>query len=528
MQNKENVTINPFGGWKYKEGMEEIKAEKVKKLYPEEYEKQIAIYHDKDYEWDGILTKDDYKNRKEVVREFVEKWKPEFEKPIHNEKEETKKSNDDKGNKQDEWDVRNFFSKEKNKFLPSKLGRAINSKIKTFFDGGTLYYYRDGVYLPNGEPKINKIIQNILKEESSAHRKREVIDWIKTNNDIRTNTTKINPNDGWINVNNGLLNLKTKELKDHTYKRISTVQLPVTYDPKANNPTVNNFIESVVHKESVPLIHEMIGYILTSDTKAQKAFILQSGGGSGKSVMVTMLQAFVGNGNYSTVPAQDIDADKFSAIRLKGKILNVVDDLKKQRFSDTGKFKSSVTGGEILVEEKGKPQEIIKPTAKHIFCMNTIPDSNDMSQAWSDRWIMIPLPNRFRGGKNEDKQLPDKLTTEESLSTLLNLALDGLDRLRSNNYRFSENQHTEELKTNHMKESNPISLFIDEVCNINEDAEIIGDTLYKAYKTYCDEDGYKPLTKIKFNRYIKANLKLEQYRPNKNNKKPTWKGISLN
>ncbi|SER09203.1 putative DNA primase/helicase [Gracilibacillus ureilyticus] len=543
MENTEYLRINPFGGWEIKGNNYEIpiKSEVVKRKYPEEYEKQIANGHNKDFLWETILTKEDYQNKDQVFQQYVEKWKPKLEKELHNNIEKsihnekgTKESYEISNNKNEinykgnKWDVKNFFSKEKNKFLPSKLGQAINEEKHTFFDGSTLYFYENGVYLPNGEPKINNAIQRILKDESSSHRKREVIDWIKTNNDIRTSSIKVNPDDGWINVKNGLLNLETRELKAHTHKRVSTVQLPITYDPKANNSIVSDFIGSIVHNETIPLIYEMIGYILTNDTKAQKAFILHSSGGSGKSVVVSMLQAFVGKGNYSTVPAQDIDGDKFSAIRLKDKVLNIVDDMKRQRFADTGKFKSSVTGGEILVEEKGKPQEIIKPIAKHIFCMNAIPDSSDMSVAWLDRWIMIPLPYRFRGGKGEDKDLPEKLTTEKSLSTLLNVALNGLDRLRSNNYRFSENEHTEKMKNDHMKESNPIELFVDEICQLKDDAEIIGDILFKSYKTYCEENGYRPLSKIKFNKQIRNTYDLENpsdYRPRKNDRKPTWRGI---
>ncbi|MBD1222781.1 DNA primase family protein [Virgibacillus halodenitrificans] len=515
MEIEETIRINPFGCWEIGKAHSPIAADDVKASFPQVYHKQVTwfIENNKGVDLKNILTEEDYNHKKINYDSNLEEIK----------KEPNKKNVDWKK----DIELHNFFHEKTNKFVPARLGKVINKYMDLFFDGSTLYYYENGVYISQGEPRLNKVIQNILKDESNSHRKREVIDWLKTNTDIRYKNKKVNPDDGWINVKNGLLNLKTRELRPHTSKRLSTIQLPVNYDPNSDNSKVHNFIKSVVHKESIDLVYEMVGYLLTSHTKAQKAFIFQSGGGSGKSVIVTMLQAFIGNGNYSAVPAQDIDGDRFSAIQLKGKVLNIVDDMKKQRFADTGKFKSSVTGGDIMVEQKGKPQEIIKPIAKHVFCMNAIPDSGDMSEAWSDRWIMIPLPNRFRGGENEDKQLPEKLTREDALSTLLNYALDGLERLRSNNYRFSENKHTEKLKNNHLKESNPMELFIDEHCKLGEGLEEIADTVYKVYKSYCEDDGYKPLTKIKFNKYIKNKFDLESYRPNKNNKKPTWKGISL-
>ncbi|WP_419893626.1 DNA primase family protein [Oceanobacillus kimchii] len=515
----EELRINPFGGWDY--NREPISTEVVKELYPQQYKEKLEEYmkHNSKSDLKGILTDEDYS---EYINELdgVEFLKQETMKNIYNNKPDSKR----------DIELSNFFHEKTNKFVPARLGKVINKYMHTFFDGNTLYYYKDGVYIPEGDSRIKKVVQDILGDESNSNRKREVIDWLKTNNNITYKNNKVNPEDGWINVKNGLLNLETRELIQHTHKRLSTIQLPITYNPHANDPIIHKFISSVVHKESIDLMYEMAGYLLTSHTKAQKAFIFHSGGGSGKSVIVTMLQAFIGKGNYSTVAAQDIDGDRFSAIQLKGKTLNIVDDLKGQRFSDTGKFKSSVTGGEIAVEEKGKPQEIIKPIAKHIFCMNNIPESNDMSEAWRDRWIMIPLPNRFRDAGNEDKQLPEKIVSDSALSTLLNHALKGLDKLRENNYRFSENEHTEKLKNNHFSESDPLTLFMDEFCQFGDNLHIIGNDLYKAYTAYCEDGNYKPVTKIKFNKQVRSKYKLSNpndNRPREYNRLPTWKGVSL-
>ncbi|TFJ93646.1 DNA primase family protein [Lentibacillus salicampi] len=437
-------------------------------------------------------------------------------------------SHDEK--KKSKINPKDFFS-ENFKFVPAKLGRYINENMATFYDGNTLYYYKDGVYIPKGEARLNKVIQDILKDDSTISRKRETIDWLRTNNDITYKNVKVNPNDGFINVKNGLLNMETGELLPHSQKRISTIQLPVTYDPDANISKVDKFVKSVVPADTVKLVYEMIGYCLTMDIKAQKAFMFQGSGANGKSVMIDMISALIGNSNISNVALQDLDDNRFKVAQLQHKLINTFDDLPNKALKQNGNFKASVTGGSIDAERKGQNPFQFRPFAKHIYSANTIPKSHDNSDAYFRRWIIIPFPNTFKG-ENKDESLIGKLTTEKALSTLLNLALEGLQRLRKKKMNFSENESTIEMLKQYINQSDNIVTFVEECCEIGNDEnnkpyQVPVENLYHTYKNYCKENNYYSYSKKEFNSHLKQTYNFDTSRPNKFNKKTTWNGIGL-
>lgn len=148
--------------------------------------------------------------------------------------------------------VDKYFSVGENgrKFEPVLLATELDYKyFSTFYDGQLFYYYDNGVYKPYADRKIRQLSQELLGNESRKNRIEEVIYWLKNQNYIE-NQTVINPNDGYINVKNGLLNWKTGELIEHDCDRLSTIQFNVEYDPKANDPIVMNFINNVLDQDT--------------------------------------------------------------------------------------------------------------------------------------------------------------------------------------------------------------------------------------------------------------------------------------
>jgi putative DNA primase/helicase len=59
--------------------------------------------------------------------------------------------------------------------------------------------------------------------------------------------------------------------------------------------------------------------------------------------------------------------------------------------------------------------------AKLIFSTNKIPETEDESDAYFRREIILSFPNRFEDGKGADPNLLNKLTTEEELSGIFNV-----------------------------------------------------------------------------------------------------------
>jgi putative DNA primase/helicase len=75
---------------------------------------------------------------------------------------------------------------------------------------------------------------------------------------------------------------------------------------------------------------------MTDTTKYQKAFFFVGRGNNGKSVLIDLIQAFVGKENCSAVKLHDLRNDRFIAAQLYGKTVNLYADMPSTGLSDVG------------------------------------------------------------------------------------------------------------------------------------------------------------------------------------------------
>ncbi len=129
-----------------------------------------------------------------------------------------------------------FFDKDK--FNAKRLADLIMSKVRfvTFSDTREIWYYKDGIFIPNGEVVVESLCQYYLNEESNRHRVEEVIGHIKRSTYIDRSAFDRNIN--LIAVENGVLNLETMELLPHSPDYLLTVKIPVHYNPEADYPNI--------------------------------------------------------------------------------------------------------------------------------------------------------------------------------------------------------------------------------------------------------------------------------------------------
>ena len=136
----------------------------------------------------------------------------------------------------------------------------------------------------------------------------------------------------------------------------------------------------------------------------------------------------VGKQNVSHPTLQELLGDRFASADLNCKLVNVFADLEADKLVNTGRFKALVSGDSIRAQRKHQQAFSFRNYAKLIFSTNKIPESMDNSYAYYRRWVILPFDRIFEGEK-EDTDLISKLTTEEELSGLLNLAQKGLTKL---------------------------------------------------------------------------------------------------
>lgn len=399
-----------------------------------------------------------------------------------------------------------------------------NHSFRTTLDNEQCYRYKDGIYIEAGEQIIKTEAQKILGYASTKHRLSEIVNYIKVS--TYTERTEFDKDINVINLNNGLLNIKTMELKPHTPEHLSTVRIPLTYNPKADCPHIKKFFNEIVDSKDIPVLEELFGYCLYRNYLIQKSFMLLGKGSNGKSTLLGLLVLFLDKPNISSVSLQEFAENRFAKALLYGKLANVYADLSPRALNDTGIFKMLTGGDTINAEKKFGGFFTFVNYAKLIFSANELPQTRDETEAFFRRWVIISFPHTF-SEETSDKSLISSLTTDEELSGLLNIALNGLQRLLKNG-RFSNSKTSLETKEQYVRISDTVEAFTTDRIKGTLEGWVAKDELYNQYESYCITNNSPIKPREAFFKNIREHLNVEDFRPEVDGKRIyALKGISV-
>jgi putative DNA primase/helicase len=361
-------------------------------------------------------------------------------------------------------------------------------------------YNNSGIYVPDGEAFIEQKAQMLLGSNALSHTINEVVNWIMR--ETYAKQKEFDCNHDILNCSNGLLNMKTLELQEHTPEYPSSIQIPASYCGKFGAPSISKFLTEILKPEDVDPILELFGYCLLRKLPIQKALLLVGEGANGKSTLIELLRAFLGKNNCASVSLQELEEDKFKKAELFGKLANLSSDIPSKGLHHIGTFKMLTGGDKITGERKfGHPFQFTN-FAKLVFSANRPPKifNEDTLALWR-RFIIIDFPNTFPDDV-ADKHLLDKLTTEAELAGLLNLALRGLQRLLAND-AFSYDKTIEDIAERYTVLSDPILSFVNDQCELDSNASIDKQVLYDAFAQYCQDRKIPAISKESFGRNLK-------------------------
>ncbi|MGU9347591.1 phage/plasmid primase, P4 family [Clostridium perfringens] len=407
------------------------------------------------------------------------------------------------------------------KFLPFVLAKHLSETRDVYYGGESFLIYENGVYNISGEKEAGRIIMDYMLPNycimASIRDCREQWDIL-----VSKDFDDFNRNPYLVNVRNGLLDIRDMSFKEHTPSYLSTVQLNVEYNPQVDCPQFKKFLNEVLDCKLIPLVQEIVGYLLTTNTASQKAFVFWGPARTGKSTLLWVVEyLLLGKKNVSNIPWQEI-GDKFKTAELLGKLANVFSDLPSKSINDTGIFKV-VTGEDYLMaEKKNKNPFKFKPFARLVFSCNELPRNYvDRTEGFYRRLIIVPFSRQIDKSKI-DKSLKYKFQREKE--GILNWALEGLKRLYENNFEFSENELTDGVKKEYKRENNNVISFVEECCELDGLFSCSRIEIYEAYKEFCVEAGLKALSQIKFNKELEGNFNITRSR---SGKLRLWNGVRI-
>lgn len=274
-----------------------------------------------------------------------------------------------------------------------------------------------------------------------------------------------------VSMANGLLDLGTLTLSDHTPALFNTGSFEFPYIPEAKCPEWKAFLGDIFEHDPKAelLLQEYTGYLLSGRLEMQKALLIVGPPRAGKGVISRTLQRLVGEGN-SISPSLSSLSSEFGLAELVGKGLAVIEDARGSTNRQAGGSVERLLNiiGEDAVSANRKNEGYWNGTlpTRFILMANEVPQFIDSSGAIKSRFMAIKLRKSYVD--NPDTTLGERISAEAP--GIFNWALAGLDRLDAQG-AFTKPETMDGLIGLMGELGAPVQTFLNEVCSVTGQEE---------------------------------------------------------
>ena len=307
-----------------------------------------------------------------------------------------------------------------------------------------------------------------------------------------------------INLQNGTFEVTPHKQKRRDFNQddFLTYQLPFRYDPSVTAPKFKKYLDQVLQDdESQKVLSEFMGYIFTRNLKLEKVLFLYGSGRNGKSVMFEIIRAMLGEENISYYGLSSLTNESgYHRAMLVNKLINWASDVGDRLQSNT--FKQLASGEPIECRLPHKEPFILQNICKFAFNTNTLPVDVEHTDAFFERFLIIPFKN-FIPQEKRDPKLAEKIIQSE-LPGVFNWVLEGLNRLVKQG-QFSNCKASDDVLVEFRKESDSVALFMDEARYESDPHHWVkAKPVYFEYRDYCFQEGLRPLARKNFHKRLEA------------------------
>lgn len=327
----------------------------------------------------------------------------------------------------------------------------------------------------------------------------------------------INLKNGTFVCENGVFEIRPFSPEDRL-----TYQLPFNYNPEAKAPKFIKFLNEVISEEEArTVVSEYIGYIFAKHLRWEKCLVLLGSGGNGKSVLIDIITALLGEQNVCHFSLSRLcDSNGYYRAELGNYLLNACSEMGAKN-CDPEMVKQLFSNDPVSARSPyGKPITVSK-YCRFLFSANII-SNKDMEQ--SNGYFRRFLHLEFNAPVSKEKINTNlaKEIIQEELSGVFNWALQGLTSiLQEGKNGFTYSSHIEKTNKEIEKNSNNVALFLEEYdYRPSATDHIEAKALYMEYQSFCQEFRYGAVSKTEFLRRLEERQGIIVRRKATNN--ATW------
>lgn len=380
---------------------------------------------------------------------------------------------------------------------------AIAEHIKKNYDlfvvDGLPYLYESGAYkADNNGTAIKRIIKGYLLPQFIKSRSINAIYALLVEDaDLQRRNEQVNQYpDTWICFKDCMLDAADMKAYAHSPEYFCVNQIPHKWRDildSTKGETFRKFFSfAVPDSEDQKMFLEYTGLCFTKDSRQQKILLLTGTGGTGKSLLLGLIGDATGNENCAAVSLQGLQ-QRFSTSLLFGKTVNICADLPSEALTDSSTIKQLAGDDVIFAERKGEQAFTFKNYAKQVYSCNALPLMQGERNNGIFRRLLILEMNNTPDAP--DPGLYGQLRSD--LLAFMRLAVAGLHQMYTER-TICESDSSKKAVRRLMKDSDTVSAWVDECCELDKKARVERTVLYDSYSDYCSSEERQSLSRTRF------------------------------
>ncbi len=215
-----------------------------------------------------------------------------------------------------------------------------------------LYDEERGFYKELKSSELEILVKTLLRKVNvvsvrSSKYLRSVISDLKSDESV-SNLGEPSFDKEHVVLENGVLNLQTREFKEWSPQYFVTTRLPFSYREEADCPRFLRYIEEFCsnYEDRIQFIRAFLNAVLFSRVDLQIFLYAWGPGGTGQSVLSKIATALVGKDGTITTTLKSLHSDQFELTNIRGKKLILISDTEYYK-GDVSTLKALV-GGDAL------------------------------------------------------------------------------------------------------------------------------------------------------------------------------------
>lgn len=308
-----------------------------------------------------------------------------------------------------------------------------------------------------------------------------------------------------LNVDNGIIDLKTGNMQPHDRELRLTKFANVTYQKDAICPTWLAFLDQIFQgdAELIDYMQRLIGYSLTGEITEQIMVFLIGGGSNGKSTFINTIKDLMGEYGKQAksdtfIKKKETGANNDIARLVGSRFVSAIESEDGEQLSEA--FVKQITGGEPVLARFLRQEyfEFI-PEFKVFFTTNHKPVIKGVDEGIWRRVKLVPF-NLQLPKEKRDLKLPEKLSLE--MPGILNWAIDGCLKWQQNG--LQDPTIVKKATGDYKEDMDILGPFLFERCYVNPNQSITAKELYEVYSSWCYANGEFALKNRAFYRALET------------------------